>query len=234
MWKVQPVSVHNPGMRSAVLAVLLLIPGLAAARPPARPHPAPSPASACQAAIAAEEQAEHLPPGLLPAMALVESGRPDPVTGAAAPWPWTIDVGGAGQFFPTEQDAVNAVAALQAAGLRSIDVGCLQVNLSYHPDAFVTLEEAFDPVANVRYAARFLTALYRQTGNWPAAAAAYHSQTPELAADYRRRVLAIWSPQGGPAAPAPVGNFAAFAPAQASFAAFRPQSEQFAAFAPGG
>ncbi len=108
------------------------------------------------------------------------------------PWPWTIDANGVGQFFTTKAQAVAAVAALKAVGVHSIDVGCMQVNLMYHPDAFASLDQAFDPAANTAYAVRFLNALYRRTGNWPAAIAAYHSETPQIAADYQRRVLATW------------------------------------------
>ena len=54
-----------------------------------------------------------------------------------------------------------AVRAMQANGVRSIDVGCGQINLMYHPDAFPNLELAFDPQANAAYAARFLKALSR-------------------------------------------------------------------------
>jgi hypothetical protein len=128
----------------------------------------------------------------LQAIALVESGRRDPITGATAPWPWTVNAGGIGRFYDTRQDAEDAVRDLQQHGVRSIDVGCLQINLMYHPDAFATLDDAFDPGENAAYAARFLNALYRQTGNWALAAADYHSQTPEVGADYARRVAALW------------------------------------------
>ena len=49
--------------------------------------------------------------------------------------------------------------AVQAQGVRSIDIGCMQVNLMHHPNAFATLDAAFDPLANALYAARFLTEL---------------------------------------------------------------------------
>ncbi|MEJ1977686.1 MAG: transglycosylase SLT domain-containing protein [Acetobacteraceae bacterium] len=47
----------------------------------------------------------------------------------------------------------------------------------HHPDAFATLDEAFDPQANAQYAAVFLQRLHVMTGDWSAAAAAYHSMT---------------------------------------------------------
>jgi hypothetical protein len=66
----------------------------------------------------------------------------------------------------------------------------MQVNLMYHPNAFASLDQAFDPVANANYAARFLTELYGQTHSWTQATARYHSATPELGANYQRKVAA--------------------------------------------
>ncbi len=66
--------------------------------------------------------------------------------------------------------AVAAVRAMQARGIQSIDVGCGQINLMHHPDAFASLEQAFDPQANAVYAARFLKELFAQTGDWNKAA----------------------------------------------------------------
>jgi hypothetical protein len=149
-------------------------------------------AALCRAAIALIEPDSHLPAGLLNAIATVESGRFDPRTRITAAWPWAIDVGGAGALFDAAPAAIAAVRSAQAAGIQSIDVGCMQINLLYHPHAFASLEEAFDPVANVRYAAGFLAALHAQTGDWGAAVAAYHSATPELGVPYAQRVAAIW------------------------------------------
>ena len=69
----------------------------------------------------------------------------------------------------------------------------MQINLLQHPDAFSSLEQAFDPSANVAYGAQFLAALYHPSGTWPEAIAAYHSQTPKIGADYWGRVLAHWA-----------------------------------------
>ncbi|HEY5300062.1 MAG TPA: lytic transglycosylase domain-containing protein [Acetobacteraceae bacterium] len=146
--------------------------------------------SGCRGAVAAAERAGGVPPGLLGAIARVESGRRDPVTGETAPWPWSADVEGTGYFYPTKAAAVAAVRQFQAQGIRSIDVGCMQVNLQQHPDAFPSLEAAFDPAANATYAARFLNELHDQTGDWSKAAGMYHSATPVLGAEYQRKVLA--------------------------------------------
>ena len=86
-----------------------------------------------------------------------------PSSGALHPWPWTVDAEGQGAFYDSKELAIAAVRALQARGVRSIDVGCMQVNLMHHPNAFNSLEQAFDPVArNANYAAQFLTELHGQ------------------------------------------------------------------------
>jgi len=120
----------------------------------------------------------------------VESGRPD-AQGVINPWPWTINVEGEGHIYDSKAEAIAAVRAYQARGIRSIDVGCMQVNLMFHPDAFGSLEQAFDPAANAAYAARFLNELYAGAHNWQQATALYHSATPELGADYQRKVAAV-------------------------------------------
>ena len=170
-------------------------------------------ATACaEAAVAAERTTPALPPGLLLAIGKVESGRRDPASGATMPWPWTIDAAGSGQSFADKATAIAATMALQAAAVSSIDIGCFQINLGAHPDAFDNLDTAFDPASNGRAAARLLIGLRDQTGNWAAAIAAYHSITPERGQPYRDRVLAAW---GEPAAPdaVPVLRILAWAPA---------------------
>ncbi len=163
---------------------------------------------ACDAAGADAERLHAVPPGLLLAIGRVESGRRDPSTGQVSPWPWTINAAGAGQQFKSGPDALGTTRSLQAQGVRSIDVGCFQVNLQHHPDAFASLEDAFDPHANADYAARFLAALRVRIGSWEEAVAAYHSPTPELGGPYRDRVLARWLHAGAVpvSLPAPGGH----------------------------
>ncbi len=175
--------------------------------PAARQAHASDLGAACRAAIATAERERAIPAGLLQAIGRVESGRRDPTTGQLAPWPWTINAEGRGMFFPNREAAIAEVRQLQARGVRVIDVGCMQVNLHFHPNAFPSLEQAFDPLTNARYAAQFLTELRAPTGDWARAAGHYHSQTPDRAEPYRARVLAAWAgeqgrPPGDPAAEA--------------------------------
>lgn len=171
-----------------------------------------APGDLCRGAIAAAERQWHLPDRLMAAIGVVESGKRD-ASGAVSPWPWTINAEGVGHWFDSKAEAVAAVRDLQARGVRSIDVGCMQVNLMHHPDAFGSLEQAFDPLANAAYAGRFLTQLYGQTGTWPKAAAGYHSLTPEIGEEYERKVMAVWQRQ-------PEQAFASAAPTAGMTAGF--------------
>jgi hypothetical protein len=184
----------NPpaALPSALLLVLVVLSGMSHdARAASAGDRLPS--ALCEQAVQGAEAAGGTPPHMLAAIAQIESGRPDPRSGAMRPWPWTIDANGAGQFFPSKTAAIAAVIQLQAQGVRSIDVGCMQVNLLHHPDAFASLDQAFDPKANAAYAVRFLKALYvADKGDWKQAIASYHSNTRQIGADYETRVLAVW------------------------------------------
>ena len=164
----------------------------------------PNPAQLCRAAISATESTARIPDAFLSAMGRIESGRPE--GGTLSPWPWTVNAAGVGHFYPTKQAAVQAVRQFQAAGIRSVDVGCLQVNLFYHPEAFTSLEEAFEPAANAAFAARLLLDLFARTGSWPRAAAAYHSMTPALGMAYQQKVLEQWAVPDRPGDKAPPGS----------------------------
>jgi hypothetical protein len=177
---------QSSAMRAlGLLIVLPCVIGTAQAEPFIAPL---VPGALCRAAIITAERAGALPPQLLAAIGRVESGRRDPVSGRMAPWPWTINAEGQGTFYDTKAQAVAAAQALQARGVRSFDVGCMQINMMHHPNAFTSLEQAFDPSANAAYAVRFLTALHAQTNDWARAAGLYHSATPELGAAYESQV----------------------------------------------
>jgi hypothetical protein len=149
-------------------------------------------AAACSSAGHAAEQASALPANLLVSIGMVESGRANPLTGVVAPWPWTVNVDGSGQYFSNKADAEAFVRLAESSGAQDVDVGCFQISLQSHPNAFGSLDQAFDPVANANYAAAFLTQLKSQSGSWNEAIADYHSATPDLGLPYQRRVLAVW------------------------------------------
>ncbi|WP_264714560.1 transglycosylase SLT domain-containing protein [Limobrevibacterium gyesilva] len=175
----------------AVALTLRLAPGAAAA-----PWPGAGLDISCHAAGAEAERAWSIPSGLLAAIGRMESGRVDTGSGQVVAWPWTINANGQGAYFDTRADAIAAVQALQMRGVRSIDVGCFQINMAFHPRAFASLDEAFDARLNASYAARFLSELHDRTGSWETAVAWYHSATPGIGESYRNKVLADWSDGG--------------------------------------
>lgn len=147
----------------------------------------------CREAAAVAERKYRIPAGLLNAIALVESGRSVPGSKARTAWPWTIHAEGKGRWLESREEAVAMVKRLKAKGVKNIDVGCMQVNQMYHPDAFPNLETAFTPAMNADYAARFLSELFQETKSWTKAASYYHSRTPKHANRYKKLVLAAWN-----------------------------------------
>ncbi len=133
----------------------------------------------------------NAPDQLLIAIALNETGRRAP-NRALAPWPWTINVGGHGYEFATKDQAVFAARQLLNSGTRNFDVGCMQVNVRFHPRAFTSLEEAFDPLANMLYAADFIDRLQSRNGSWNRAVELYHSYNDEFNQVYGMRFQGFW------------------------------------------
>jgi hypothetical protein len=183
-------------MRLILLLTCAVLP-LAVARAQAIITPAatlsdPTAQSACTLAGAAAEQAAALPSNMLVSIGMIESGRADPLTGKIQPWPWTVNADGAGHYFDSKTDAIAFTRLAESSGAQDVDVGCFQISLQNHPDAFASLDAAFDPAANANYAALYLSELKAQTGSWDAAIADYHSADPTYGMPYQQRVLAAW------------------------------------------
>jgi hypothetical protein len=174
----------------SLLAAALAGPGIASAEPSQN---LVAQGYLCAEATTRAERAEAIPPYLLAAISRAESGRWDEDSRENFAWPWTVTAGGEGEFHPTKAAAMARVRQLKAEGRTNIDVGCMQVNLRYHPDAFLDLEQAFDPVDNARYAADFLKRLYDRTGSWTEAAGTYHSSDKARARRYRIKVVRHWN-----------------------------------------
>jgi Transglycosylase SLT domain len=147
------------------------------------------PASQCRdAAIAAADQ-YGIPPAVMLAITLTETGRSQ--AGTLEPWPWAINHAGDGAWYATEETALAAIENLTAQGLRNFDVGCFQLNHRWHAGGFTSARDMIDPARNAAYAARYLLEKYADTQDWGLAAAAYHSGTPEYASQYQGRFEAI-------------------------------------------
>ncbi len=149
-------------------------------------------AQECTRHLPTMERLYNIPTHWLAAIASTESGRYNPRMRLSVPWPWTINVKGQGYWFDTKQEAIAAAQRFMAQGIRSMDVGCMQVNLLYHGQAFANLNQAFEPMYNIAYAAKFLREKYNDLNSWTKATAAYHSMQSQRGADYYRKVYKKW------------------------------------------
>lgn len=142
------------------------------------------------ARLAAEAgAAEGLPEGLLPAIALVETGKDDG-QGGRMPWPWTLNQGGKSHYLGSAPEALAKLDDILATGTTNVDVGCMQLNWKWHSKAFASRADMIDPVQNTAYAARFLKELHNQLGSWELATAAYHSTDRDRGQSYVAKVAA--------------------------------------------
>lgn len=142
----------------------------------------------CHRAAVAASQTHGVPLAILTAISEVETGRAGPT--GRAPWPWTLNHAGVGDWYPTRAEALAALEGHLAKGDRRVDVGCFQINHRAHGDAFRSARDVIDPARNADYAARFLSALQAETGSWATTIGYYHSRTPRFAEVYRAKVLA--------------------------------------------
>ena len=126
---------------------------------------------------------------LLQTIAVVESGKWDHLQNRYVAWPWTVNVNGKGRYYNSKEEAVEAIKKAQKSGAKSIDVGCMQINLRYHGKEFASLEDMLDPLQNVKYSAKYLRALYSANGrDWKKAAKRYHSGNAKEGEIYTKRL----------------------------------------------
>lgn len=178
---------------TGIIAAILLWPSLMRAS---------NPAHLCDTAARNAALRHDVPLDVLRAIALTETGRRR--NGQLEPWPWALNMGGPG-FWPDSRSAALTLARSQIdAGRRNIDLGCFQVNYHWHGQNFASLDDMIDPEKNADYAARLLRGHHARLGSWEAAAGAYHSGTPALAARYITRFRALRGTS--PPAPAQISN----------------------------
>ncbi len=190
-----PLMIKRPSFQFAMASALGALGALAlypvAAN--AKTDPLIEGARQCTQYFPVEEKKNSIPTHLLAAIATTESGRYSKSLGMSVPWPWTINVEGKGYHFDSKAEAIAITQSFLAQGYRSIDVGCMQVNLKHHPKAFANLNQAFDPATNVAYSAKFLSTNYRTLGDWIKATAAYHSRTPAHGQRYLGNIERNWN-----------------------------------------
>lgn len=173
---------HPRANRQTGLRTAMSVPAVTPPLPMAPSVPTGDAIALCVGEILRAQQRYNIPGNILLGIGLQEAGVSR--GGHLTVWPWAVNAAGEGRLFDNRAAAMEWVRERQARGVESIDVGCMQINLRWHPNAFNSLEEGFDPFINVDYAARFLLGLYAETGDWMHAAGAYHSRTPDRAEVY--------------------------------------------------
>ena len=138
----------------------------------------------CELYIRQAEKQYGIPPYLLHAISLTESGR------GGRPNPYAMNVGGRAYSAAGYNDMVRVSNANW--GVQNVDVGCMQISLKHHAYRFKDWRTLLNPQYNVEYAAYYLTSLRRELGSWTAAVGAYHSRTPWRGANYVCLVTRKW------------------------------------------
>jgi len=123
----------------------------------------------CEREMARAAQAHGVPLGVLYAVGLAETGRGDSLR------PYALNIDGRAVYDIGKEEALRQFAQARAAGIRLIDVGCMQINHHFHAAQFASVAEMLDPARNVDYAARFLIRLKAREGSWTMAVARYHA-----------------------------------------------------------
>ncbi len=137
------------------------------------------------------EKKYNLPKNILHSISLQETRKSSKLQKEGVMWPWTVNTQGRGYYFDSKQEAISFVKKKQKQGVKSIDVGCMQINLKHHPKAFGSLEQAFNPRDNIEYAAKMLKNNYHQTKNWQRAVGNYHSKLATRSYRYQASVMRI-------------------------------------------
>ncbi len=128
----------------------------------------------------------QIPGVILYAVALAESGMVLK-SGKFRAWPWTLNVAGKPKRYSTRKEAWKAIQYYMAQGVRSIDIGLLQVNWLWNGDKLGNTWSALDPVFNAKTGAKLLHEAFVIKGNWPEAVGHYHSPGKKWKQQYRAK-----------------------------------------------
>jgi soluble lytic murein transglycosylase-like protein len=124
---------------------------------------------ACEREMARAARTHGVPLGMLYAVGLAETGRGDSLR------PFALNVEGRAVYDIDKAEALRRVEAARKAGIKLIDIGCMQINHHFHAANFASVADMLDPARNVDYAARFLKELEAREGSWTKAVARYHA-----------------------------------------------------------
>ena len=131
--------------------------------------PAAAAPNVCETHILAAAARYDIPPAILYAVGLTETGRKGSL------YPHALNIEGRSVFPRSAAEALKEFDKARAQGIKLIDLGCMQINHHYHADQFRSAREMLDPARNVDYAARFLRRLRSEHETWSMAVARYHA-----------------------------------------------------------
>jgi soluble lytic murein transglycosylase-like protein len=126
-------------------------------------------ANPCESHIFNAAARYDIPPAILYAVGLTETGRKGSL------YPYALNIEGRSVFPRSAAEALIEFDRARSEGKKLIDLGCMQINHHYHGDQFRSPREMLDPAKNVDYAARFLKRLHGEHETWSMAVARYHA-----------------------------------------------------------
>nr|WP_256370222.1 transglycosylase SLT domain-containing protein [Sphingosinicella sp. BN140058] len=130
-------------------------------------------AISCPGLISEAEARRQIPRGLLMAIAITESS----VNGI--PNPYAMNIAGRAYHARDLNDMAGQISANWSRGVKSIDVGCMQINLLYHGDKFSRLTDLLHSPTNVEYGANYLIQLATARGSWREGVMDYHNKSSQ-------------------------------------------------------
>ena len=175
----------RPVLSLLLMLLALIAPAGARAAAAAGDNRAEAYAAVCEQAALQAAAESGVPPDILTALTLTETGRK--LNGRLRPWAWSVNAEGAGSWHDDPQSLLAFAEERVRQGRTNMDLGCFQINYRWHGQHFASVADMLDPLSNARYAARFVRELYQDTGDWRAAAGAFHSRTPHYASKYLAR-----------------------------------------------
>ncbi|GGK31033.1 lytic transglycosylase [Salinarimonas ramus] len=146
--------------------------------------PARAEENICEAEMIRAAAAHDVPLAVLFAVGLTETGRRGTLH------PYALNIAGRSFFGTSRAEALAEFERERAAGVKLIDLGCMQINHYWHGQEFDTVADMLDPEKNVTYAALFLKQLRARHGSWTLAVARYHAG-PRNTPAQKRYVCAV-------------------------------------------
>ncbi len=139
------------------------------------------------------ETAEGVDPHLLYAIAIAESQKYF-TGGFIRPWPWSVNVEGKGHYFDTRAEAEQFVDELFSQGLKSIDIGPMQINTYWHGHRVSDPKDLFSLSTAISVSSDILKeAMDSSPSDQALGIGRYHTWSDEQRArSYGSRVIKYW------------------------------------------